>query len=74
MGPEKTALRNLAKNVRRFRTEKGWSQDDLAEEFGSDRTYISDIERQLRNPSLRTIARLAHALGVRIGELCDASE
>lgn len=36
-----------------------------------DRTYISDIERQLRNPTLKTLARLADALEVKIGDLCD---
>lgn len=71
MGPEKRALRNLAKHLRRFRLEKGWSQDELAERVGSDRTYISDMERELRNPSLKTVARLADSLGVRIGDLCD---
>jgi len=71
MGPEKRALRNLAKHLREFRLEKGWSQDELAERVGSDRTYISDMERELRNPSLKTIARLAESLDVRIGDLCD---
>lgn len=71
MGPEKRATRNLAKHLRHYRLEKGWSQDELAYETGSDRTYISDIERGLRNPSLKTLARLAYALDVTIGDLCD---
>ncbi|MEZ4536955.1 MAG: helix-turn-helix transcriptional regulator [Cyanobacteriota/Melainabacteria group bacterium] len=71
MGPEKRATRNLAKHLRRYRLEKGWSQDELAYQTGSDRTYISDIERGLRNPSLKTLARLASALDVTIGDLCD---
>lgn len=71
MGPEKRALRNLANHLRQSRLEKGWSQEELAERVGSDRTYISDMERGLRNPSLKTVARLAHALRVRIGNLCD---
>ena len=72
MGPEKRALKNLAKHLRQFRLDRGWSQDVLAERVDSDRTYISDMERALRNPSLKTLARLASALGVRIGDLCDS--
>lgn len=71
MGPERRATKNLAKHLRQLRLNKRWSQDDLAERVGSDRTYISDIERGLRNPSLKTIARLAYTLGTTIGDLCD---
>jgi transcriptional regulator with XRE-family HTH domain len=71
MGPEKRAVKNLAKNLRRFRKDLGWSQEELAERVGSDRTYISDMERGLRNPSLKTLARLAQTLKIGIGNLCD---
>jgi transcriptional regulator with XRE-family HTH domain len=71
MGPERRAIKNLAQHLRTFRLQKGWSQEELAEKTGSDRTYISDIERGLRNPSLKVLARLAHVLGVSIGNLCD---
>lgn len=71
MGPERRAVKNLASNLRQFRLEKDWSQDDLAEKAELDRTYISDVERGLRNPSIKTLARLAAALQVRIGDLCD---
>ena len=74
MGPEKRAIKNLAKQLRRLRLQSGYSQDELAELVGSDRTYISDMERELRNPSLKTLARLAHALEVSIGELCDRKD
>lgn len=71
MGPEKRATRNLAKHLREIRLAKGWSQEELAERAGADRTYISDIERGLRNPSLKTLARLAYILRTKIGDLCD---
>lgn len=71
MKPENRALRNLAKHLRQARLDKGWSQEELAERVSADRTYISDIERGLRNPSLKTIAKLAHTTGMKIGELCD---
>ena len=72
MGPEKRAIRNLSLHLRERRLKKGWSQDELAYRVGSDRTYISDMERGLRNPSLKTLARLAHTLGASIGDLCDS--
>ena len=72
MKAERRALRNLAKHLRELRLNKGWSQDKLAEYVDSDRTYISDIERGLRNPSIKMVARLASTLGVRIGDLCDS--
>lgn len=71
MGPEKRAIRNLAKQMKNLRLGLGWSQEELAERMGTDRTYISDLERSLRNPSLKILARLASTLGTTIGDLCD---
>lgn len=51
-------------NVRRYRSEKGFSQEKLAEMSGLHRTYISDIERFQRSIALQNIQRLADALEV----------
>jgi transcriptional regulator with XRE-family HTH domain len=56
-------------NVRLLRDKRGWSQEDLAEKSGLHRTYISGIERGVRNPTLGIIDRLAKALGVPPSEL-----
>ena len=45
------------------------TQEELAERAGIHRTYLSDIERGTRNPSLVNIDRLATALGVSLPEL-----
>jgi transcriptional regulator with XRE-family HTH domain len=71
MKPENRAVKSLAKNLPHFRRRKLLSQEELAEQSGTDRTYISDLERGLRNPSLKVLARIAAALDIRIGELCD---
>ena len=44
------------------RKDLGWSQEDLAFETDIDRTYISGIERGVRNPSLYMLVKLAKTL------------
>jgi DNA-binding XRE family transcriptional regulator len=61
----------LAKNVRLLRRRKGWSQEAFAEEAGLHRTYISDLERGSRNPTITVVDKLATALGVTVGQLLD---
>jgi transcriptional regulator with XRE-family HTH domain len=48
----------------------GFTQERLADKADLDPTYISGIERGVRNPTLAIIARLARALGVSLSELC----
>jgi len=43
----------------------------LAEEAGLDRTYISGVERVVKNPTISVVARVAKALGCRMGDLLD---
>lgn len=52
----------LARNVKRKREELGWSQEELADESGLHRTYVSGIERKVRNPTIEIVERLAKAL------------
>jgi transcriptional regulator with XRE-family HTH domain len=61
----------LAVNMKRLRKERGWSQETLADEAGLDRTYISGIERVVRNPTVTVIDRVSVALGCRLGDLLD---
>ena len=55
--------------VRIHRKHAGLSQEQLALEADLDRTYVSGVERGVRNPSLTVIHRLAQALKVREDEL-----
>jgi ribosome-binding protein aMBF1 (putative translation factor) len=65
-------LQNLfATNVRLVRMARGLSQEELADRASLDRTYISSIERRLRNLSIQNIQRLALALQVDPRELLD---
>ena len=59
----------VGRAVQRLRSENEWSQETLAEEAGLHRTYISGIERGVRNPTLTVLEKVAKALGVEIGAL-----
>jgi transcriptional regulator with XRE-family HTH domain len=59
----------LGRNVRAWRKERGMSQEQLALDAGMKRSYVSELERGLRNPSVRALGRLAITLGVEPAEL-----
>lgn len=59
----------LGRNVRRLRDEAGLSQEQLAFDAGMKRSYLSDLERGVRNPSVRAVGRLAAALNVPAADL-----
>ncbi|NTW87979.1 MAG: helix-turn-helix transcriptional regulator [Desulfobulbaceae bacterium] len=63
------ARRRIATNVRRLRTERSLSQEQLAELADFHRTYISQLERQVTNITIDGLERLASALDVDITEL-----
>ena len=59
----------FGRKLRLVRQERGYSQEQLADRAGLDRTYVSSCERGKRNISLENIWRLARALGVDPSEL-----
>ena len=59
----------LAANLRRLRAQIGLSQEEFANCHGFDRTYISGIERAVRNPTIAVVERLASALHTDVVEL-----
>ena len=54
----------FAMNVRKYRMDKGLSQEALADLAGLHRTYISAVERERRNISIDNIENIAAALDV----------
>jgi transcriptional regulator with XRE-family HTH domain len=52
----------LATNLRLARQREGISQEDLAALASIDRTYVSGVERAVRNPTIVVLARFAAAL------------
>ena len=61
--------RLVADNIRRLRKDRGLSQEQLAFEAGLHRTYISGVERAVRNPTIVIIDKIATALGIEPIEL-----
>lgn len=59
----------FARRLREVRKEAGLSQARLSELAGLDRSYISNLERGLANPSLLTMARLARIVGKSVADL-----
>ncbi len=59
----------IARNVRRIRVAKGISQERLAFDSGIDRSYLGGIEREVENPTVDLLERLAKALDVPLSDL-----
>lgn len=55
--------------LRKLRTRSGKTQEAIALDAGLDRTYISMLERGLRQPTLETLLALSHALGIAASEI-----
>ena len=55
--------------MKRIRAKKKMPQGDITRALEVDRGYISNIENGKKNPTLATIQKLAHALGVSADEL-----
>lgn len=58
----------LGLEIQRRRTDKGWSQEYLAEMTGLHRTYISQLERGLKSPSVRVLNHITKALNITMSE------
>jgi transcriptional regulator with XRE-family HTH domain len=54
----------LAENLRRYRKERGLSQEELAHRADIDRTYVSSLERCQYAAGIDVVDRLARELGV----------
>lgn len=63
--------RRVGRNIKKEREAKGWSQEELADRAGLHRTYISGVERGVRNPTVTVLERMAQALSLKIGQITD---
>ncbi|PPD29746.1 MAG: transcriptional regulator [Hyphomicrobium sp.] len=63
--------RRLGLNLKRLREEQGFSQESFADHCGLHRTYISGIERGVRNPTVIILDKIAKGLRVPAGQLLE---
>lgn len=68
---EDELLKKFAERLINLREAKGLTQEQLALKSNLDRTYIGRIERQERNPSLRSLYKISVALNISLSELVD---
>ena len=60
--------------LRQHREKSGISQEELADKSGLDRTYVSGIERGVRNPTLKVLGKLSCGLGISLEALFATAE
>ena len=65
----KAITHRFGQRIRQLRQERGWSQEEYGERCNLDRTYISGIERGVRNPSLEVLESLAKGFEMSLSEL-----
>ncbi len=63
--------RRVGINLKRFRKERGLSQEEFAFACGLHRTYISGVERGIRNPTVLVLEQIADALDVPSSRLLE---
>lgn len=67
--PQDQLQKVFAENLRQRRKQLGISQESLALMAGVDRSFVSQMERGIGNPSLQTMARLANTLDIDVSSL-----
>jgi transcriptional regulator with XRE-family HTH domain len=66
--------RQLGANVKRWRTRRSWTQDELAERANLSAKFLGEVERGEDNPSLQTLWSLVCALNIEWKDLLDAGD
>ena len=61
----------ISHHVRQFRDEKGWTQEELSDRAGIDRSYLARLEAQSLNISVNVLFALAKALEVELEDLLE---
>jgi transcriptional regulator with XRE-family HTH domain len=64
----------LGKAIREIRLAAGVSQEELAARCGLDRTYLSGVERGVRNPTVSVVEKIASGLGVSLADLFNRAQ
>ena len=66
-----TIAKLIGERLRSYRNQKGWSQEELAEQAGLHATYIGQLERGEKNATIESVSKVACALGVSLSQLFE---
>jgi transcriptional regulator with XRE-family HTH domain len=66
--PEDLLIR-LGDRIKRLRNKRGWTQVEMAEKVGIDRSFLADVERGKRNVSILNLDLIARGLRVSLSQL-----
>lgn len=69
-----TIEKQLGMRIRYLRNKKHWSQEDLALEADVNKNYLSDLERGMRNPTIKILEKIAISLEISLEELFKGIE
>ncbi len=64
----------VGRRVKKLRTDRGWSLEELAQTSGVSRSMLSEIERERANPTLTVTFRIARAFGMTLQDLIGSVE
>ena len=62
-------LTSLGERIRKLRKKRGWTQVEMAEKVGIDRSFLADVERGKRNISILNVELIAKGLRVSLSQL-----
>jgi transcriptional regulator with XRE-family HTH domain len=65
------ALKDVGRRLAELRRERAWTQEELAERLGLQTNNLQRIELGMQNLTVRSLVRLANALGVTLGDLFE---
>lgn len=65
---------DLGRRVKKLRSDRGWSLEELASASGVSRSMLSEIERQRANPTLSVTYRIARAFGLSLQDLIESAD
>lgn len=66
-----TIARELGERLRAYRTQRGWSQEEMAERADLHTTYIGQLERGEKNATIESISKVAAALDISLSKLFE---
>lgn len=65
---------DLGRRVKKLRSDRGWSLEELAAASGVSRSMLSEIERERANPTLSVTYRIARAFGLALQDLLESAD